>query len=375
MKKNIFLIAIFILFILYLSIQGKVLENGSDPAGISGKIPGRSVLLKEVMRITDQEKDFIFRQIKGIQIGRDESIFVSESSALFHFTPEGRYLGNFIKIGEGPGEVKHFSDFDLSGDSVIVGSSMPLKVIRFTCGGLMKGEQTVFGMKRCNQFLGTWNGLCYFVSHEIPAGKLVPGIRPRKNFFYQTDRKGKVSSMDLSFNTKDLATLITTGQGKLIAMDSWTDLLTAFDHRGHLYLSHRERYHIVRIDLESGRVDREFTRRFEPVDYIERVYKDKVGVKLHSVVKRKYFNDIYKIITHGENLFVFTSRMNKKKEILVDVFNRNGKYVDRFFIMLPGVKRPDDLREKPILVYEGYLWATDVDEDDIPTVIKFKADI
>ncbi len=90
---------------------------------------------------------------------------------------------------------------------------------------------------------------------------------------------------------------------------------------------------------------------------------------------RKYYNDIYALKIYNGKLLVFTSTMDKDNRVLVDVLNSNGEYIDKFYIKIPQVERPDDLPRKPMCFHKGFFWTTSMDEDDNPFIIKYKIDI
>lgn len=374
MGRTFFILCLSTIILFSFSINSEVIQNQENPSELPGKIPGRSIKLTEVQRITDYEDDFVFRKVRGIKIAEDGSIFVRGRDQLLEFTPQGKYVRNFIKKGEGPGEVKYFSNFAITDKSIIVGGLMPVKVIKFSPEGELKNEFTIQGLSTFATLIENLRSKSYFVSGESFINKQKTGIIPRENNLYYVNKTGNVVNMNLSFNTKDLLVKRTSKDGVIVSMDELTVLLWAFDKRGLLYISHTERYLISLIDLKSQKVIRKFHRAYKPVDYVKRKYTKKEEIELYSLDNRKSYNDIYKLIVYKENLFVFTSTMNEKKETLIDVFDSTGKYVDKFFIKIPGVKRPDDLIRKPILFHDGFFWTIDVDEDDAPYVLKYKID-
>lgn len=70
---------------------------------LSGGKYERTVTLKPVLEISDNEGDFLFNKPTFVKIANDDSIFISNNfnHQLLKFLPEGNYLGNLIKTGEG----------------------------------------------------------------------------------------------------------------------------------------------------------------------------------------------------------------------------------------------------------------------------------
>ncbi len=372
MEKNFFIFFLSAIMLCQFSISAEVTGNLNIPAGISGKNPGRSLHLTEVQRITDYEEDFVFKRIRGIKIAEDGSIFIRGTIQVLKFTPEGKYVKNFIKKGEGPGEVKYLSDFILSKDNVLVGSIMPVKLINFSQSGTLKSELTIQGLSTFASLFEHFMERSYFVSSDLELNKQKSGVISRANELSYIDQSGKVIKMNLSFDTKDLMIKKSSKNGVMVNIDELTRFLRAFDKKRYLYLSYKERYHISQIDLESGKIVREIIRNYKPVTFEKIKYTKKEDIELYKLYDRKYYNDIYKLAVYKNNLIIFTSTMNKKGEILIDVFNSEGKYIDNFFVKIPGVKRPDDLIRKPVLFHHGYLWTTGTDEDDVPYAVKFE---
>jgi len=375
MNNRINIFIFFITLFISLSFSQDLITNPKNPLGIAGKKPGRSLHLKEVIKITDEYGDYIFKSLKNIKIAPNESIFVSGPSSLFQFDKSGKYMGNFFKKGEGPGEIKYFGGYYLGKDTIVVVGAMPLKVINFLYNGKLKNEHTIHTAKSFTMLLGGWKDNLYFNQVGFDIRKIKTGINVRSNKLYCLNKgKGKLIEIGLSFTTSDALIKKTFKKGVSIMINSISDYLTCFDNSS-MYVSNTERYLINRIDLSIRKVKEKFTRTFPPVKFLKKKKAGKVEEKITSVYKREKYNDIYKILCYKKNLFVFTSLMNGKKEILVDVFNSSGKYIDKFYIKIPGVERPDDLIRKSIVFHKGFMWTTDVDEDDTPFLIKYKLNI
>ena len=58
----------------------------------------------EYIRLSE---DILLPDISRFQIEVDDndSIFLSGGSGVYKFTPQGKYIGNLIKKGQGPGEI------------------------------------------------------------------------------------------------------------------------------------------------------------------------------------------------------------------------------------------------------------------------------
>ena len=373
MPQKLYVVLIYITFVgVFIVGDVKVKQNTSDPIGAYGEKSGNSVQLNELMRITDNGQNFIFKKINQIRIAEDGSVFVASPDQLYRFNQKGILIRKFIRKGAGPGEVIYFSNFALADKAVIVGGFKPTKLIKFTFEGNLKNEKTIRDVLPSTVMLGQWNGRVYFISRDRNLRNAKSGINQRINEIVYSGDDGIVVRTGLKFTTLDIMKPVKTRHGPVVITDELTSMISVFDQSGFLYISYKERYEIIQIDLSTNKIIRTFNRHFRPIEYKKKHDLDKYIAELHSVHNYKYYNDIYQLAICGKNLLVFTSVLNKKKEVMVDVFNQNGEYIDRFFIRIPKVERPDDLRGKPVFFQNGYFWTTGRDEDDTPFVLKYK---
>ena len=64
-------------------------------------------------------EDFFFKNPDNIKISADGSIFLSDENEILKFTPDGRFLLNYYKSGQGPGEATSVSAFIPQADNSI----------------------------------------------------------------------------------------------------------------------------------------------------------------------------------------------------------------------------------------------------------------
>jgi len=346
-----------------------VIPNPGNSA--ESREPGRSVKMTEVKRITDYDGDFIFRSIRGIKISDDGSVYVRCREHLFKFTPDGKWVLNYITKGEGPGEVKYFVNFDLSENSIWVGAVYPVKLIRFSTAGEMEEETAVRGIGNFSVFAGIW-GRPYFIKQDQDIRNSKSGILKETNTLFYLDQNNLPVNTGLTFTTKNLMMKESGKNGMRVMISELTHLLRAYDGKRFLYISESEKYRIFKVDLKSHKMIKKFTQDYKPIPYVKKEYTNKVDVELNSLYDRKFYNDIYKILIYQGKLLIFTSTLNGEGEMRVDILDSKGTFSDHFYLKLPGVERPDDLERKPLLLHKGYLWTTDIDEDDVPFVLKYR---
>lgn len=101
MRKISFLIFATFVFSSILFTQ-TIIENPEKPLS---KNAGRVLKLQEVLRITDESGDFYFKYPRDFMVAYDGSIFFRDDEQILKFSPEGNFISNFFKKGQGPGEI------------------------------------------------------------------------------------------------------------------------------------------------------------------------------------------------------------------------------------------------------------------------------
>ncbi len=76
-------------------------------------------------------------------------------------------------------------------------------------------------------------------------------------------------------------------------------------------------------------------------------------------------------------LWVLTSTIHEGKGILTDVFNRDGKYLDNFYLFLSSTKSKPIIKPRPIgyppMTIDGnYLYIFGWDENGNTFIVKYK---
>ena len=74
-------------------------------------------------------KDVFLKKPQFIKIATNGDLFVYDNNHLYQFDSKGKFIRDLIVKGEGPGELKYFSNFILTDKTVIIGGVMPTKII------------------------------------------------------------------------------------------------------------------------------------------------------------------------------------------------------------------------------------------------------
>jgi hypothetical protein len=108
--------------------------SGSD-SDADGRENLVSIDVEETLRISDEHADeFLFGMLSGIVVDSDGHILAGDQSmkTIYHFSPEGMYIGNFGQEGAGPGEFGQYFNLGISNDdSLYVQDMMQSRVQTF----------------------------------------------------------------------------------------------------------------------------------------------------------------------------------------------------------------------------------------------------
>jgi len=153
-----------------------------------------------------------------------------------------------------------------------------------------------------------------------------------------------------------------TGSGSVTA------ILRAEDEGRFVYLCSTQDYLIKLLDLGSQDIVRTFRRAYKPVPF-EPAAREKQWYREHGFPDR--YNDIQKLLVRGDYLWVLTSTIEKDKGILTDVFDREGKYIDCFYLPLPRLKR-NWIGFPPMTIRGPFLYTVEWNDDGDMFIVKYQ---
>jgi hypothetical protein len=317
--------------------------------------------LKEVARITDEAGKFFFVGPIDVSAGEDGSVYVQDVKKLFKFDARGKFIKNLLKMGEGPGEI----NADLPGvmvrkDDILLYSNR--KSIRIDLEGKLLEERN-FGPFPVSNLLGLRRGRYFFLKREV-------GEFPRMSGIYEEDyrlvilpEKGEMAEtpylMPMTVR-RYFRPGVSSSSNLSRMMPTWVGDRDVF-------LFHTPDYLIKHLDLETGEVVRSFRREYDRVRYDFRVPK---GYPEELIPK--YHNDLCRLLWRNDRLWAVTSTFDPKKGILVDVFSREGKYLDNFFLPLFKIRKNNPQYYAPMAIHGNFLYLLEADEDDLISLIKYE---
>ncbi|MGD2085497.1 MAG: 6-bladed beta-propeller [Candidatus Aminicenantes bacterium] len=342
-----------------------------NPAKPSKAHAGRIIAIKEVMRITDAEGDFYFKNPEKIKIAPDESIFIVDRYQFLRFDKNGKFMGNQQKKGKGPGEYVIIRNYFFSKNAIIIYAYLPDKIIETDLTGNLLKE------KRLKIRHGFYNVLAYdkgkfwvFDAGPRDWSKAKAGrFNVNKELCLEASDE-TIHKTGLQFPEKAYRVRRELNGAKQSLEYIITPTLVALDGENSLYVSHSRQYNINRVDLIKEIIAGAFNRKYTGVAYQKK--KEEDGDRILNPPDPEFFNDIQKLYFHNDRLWVLTSTIEKEKGVLVDIFSREGKYMDNFYLPLPQVETVHQLEEISLTFHKNHFFIVEKDEEENPVVVKYQ---
>lgn len=314
-----------LLLILLLAASGFAQEVIRNPAKPSNPGAGRVLKLELVYEISDASGEFFFKFPRYFYIDDQKRLYFLDEDELLQFSPEGKFIRNFFKKGQGPGEISaDWSSVSFAFDSkeLYVCDGIG-KIIRFREDGTLAGEIRLSEGKRSRLFGIDKKGFLIYQEKGIRF-KQKSGLQEMGTRILLFSPDGTRTTSFLEF---PWLFYMSANYGKI-----WDVYLQAFNPRDNsLYVSHTGEYRVVKVDLSQNKIVRSFSREYPRVKHIVRDYEKEIIKKYHPPVK-DFENDIENLFLCGDNLWVETSTYDKEERNLFDVFDPLGRFIDSFHI-------------------------------------------
>jgi len=333
------------------SFSQTIIENPAKPKAANA---GRIIALAEVWRISDESGEFYFKYPHNLKIAEDGSIFLAEAEQFLKFSADGKFLGNLYKKGQGPGEIGREFYYHLRGPDLFVQDMNSGRFWRADLEGRFQ-ESIILAGKDYHGFVGA-----------LPDGFLfLKTVWPPPN-----ERTGKLMEIletvalvgpDGS-ERRDAATFRPkTFLGPNTGM-SWDPDITELSPDGkRLYAVHSRDYVIEIVDLASGSIVKRVSRLYPKVPHVE-VDHETDFRKKHGSPKKEFETDIDELFPVGDRLWVATSTDDKARGKLIDVFDKDGRFVDSFYL---GAGR------QLMAVREDAVYCREKGEDEAIAIVKY----
>ena len=368
MKKPA-IIFVFIFIIISIIQAQTVIENPEKP--LSEKA-GRVVDLERILQVKDAGAEFFFQYPLNPKIAADNSFFIKDSNQLLRFDQTGRFIHNYFKQGQGPGEMVYVGNYNFFQDGIIIQSYSPAKLMWFNFSGELLKEMTIPKMAGSTYLFNRGDNF-YCIKYQFPRISGEPRIIDASQKLIKFTDSGE-KSVDLAeFPTKQYVVMSKTGGGGAVPVNN---LITASFQNRFLFVSHTLEYSIKLYDAEENQVTKIIKRKYNRVrtskEIVERRGGPIVDGKVVAPPQQKYANDIEHLFIVNDKLWVLTSTRDEEERALIDVFDIEGKYIDNFRLSLPKRLASLGFHLKPIYIYGGFLLAIEKNQDETYSLVKYK---
>jgi len=333
---------------------GQIVENPAKP---QAKDAGRVLALKEAWRITDEGGDFYFKYPRDIKIADDGSIFLRDLEQFLKFAPDGKFLKNLFKKGQGPGELKDsVFYYDLRGQDLYIQDRNARRFWRADLEGRFQESidiaavvdpELVSVLPEGPLFLSfSWPGRDQFMGKAgaVPHTLVLVG------------RSGRTTRDLLKFTRSFLLAPNNVLFDKLI--------VTPSPDRKVLYMFNGWDYRIDVIESGSGRIANRITRVYPKsrltLTEEQEKRRQEMGWPLYEFVP-----DINNLYATADGIWAETSTNDKAKGRLIDVFDKDGRFIDNFYL---------GAGHSLMAVHEDFILSEETNEDKTIAIVKYRID-
>ena len=349
------------------------IENPAKPKAANA---GRVVVPQEVLTISDEgTTDYYFKWPHTLKTGPDGSLVLIDRDQVLRFDKNGKFQGNFLKKGQGPGEVNSPGACLATAKNVIVISNYPNKIVFFDLSGRFEKEIAVRQQGRAPLSTLLYQGGNFiFRTWDFPQTTGDPKIvEIPQTIVAVSEETGEVKTLS-PFMTK--AFVITSAGGGGGMFDIVSLITTPFQEKL-LALTHTEEYLLKIYDPAANRVLKEFRRAYErvkgePLTDAEKKGGVLVGGQHYTRPERKFENDVVNVLARDNEIWAVTSTKDKARGVLIDVFDGDGIYRDCFWLKLPEPAL-GSVRSPGQSVLDGeFLWVVERAEDETFSIKKYR---
>ncbi|OGD11580.1 MAG: hypothetical protein A2Y86_04995 [Candidatus Aminicenantes bacterium RBG_13_62_12] len=348
--------AAFIFLSMIMAVTGfsqELIRNSNKPLNPQA---GRILKIEPVLEISDASGEFFFKHPYKFDMDDREFLYILDEDQLLKFSPDGKFIRNFYKKGQGPGEIATNSgrvSYLIFKDQLYIYERYT-KIIRLDGEGKLLGEVKPTAGRFSGIFGMSDNG--YFMQGQTNTPRGGPAG------FKEIEAQAHLVSLDGTSAEKIFGLSLRTYEGPNFGMD-WDPYLQVFSPRdGSLYVSHTCEYKVVRADLLKRKIAVSFTREYPRIKYsMPDSIKD--FYEKYSPPKKDFENDISALFMCDNNLWVKTSTTVKDKGMLFDVFDPQGRFLDSFYMNVDG---------SLALADGGFIYVTEKDKEENILVRKYK---
>jgi hypothetical protein len=355
------------------AVFGQVIENPAKPKAANA---GRVIAPQEVAVISDEgTSDYYFKWPRGLRTAPDGSLLLTDEAQLLEFGPNGRFVRNLFKKGQGPGEMPYPGTCIATEKDFVVYAGYPGKLVYFGPSGQYEKEIAVRTEQRTSlNLIGYEAGRFYFEAGEFPRTTGDPDFvdNPR-TIVAVSEPDGTIRPL-ATFVTRAWVVTSPSGGGGMFDV---TNLIAVPFGKNLIVLTHTEEYLLKIYDPAADKVIREFRRAYEKVKGAPLTEAEKKGGVIingqhYTRPERRFENDVKNVFTRGGEIWAVTSTRDKAKGVLIDIFDGDGIYRDCFWLKLPEPALGSLLSPGQCALDGEFLWVVERAEDETFNIKKYR---
>ena len=327
---------------------------------VRGADKTKVVVLEESWRIVDQPGTFYFSSPEPPQIDERGFVWVADENQLLLFSPQGGFIRNFFKKGQGPGELTDLAGFIPESDRVLVFSRNPNKMIAFDRQGKPLQEEPLPSTLGYAGLLGGWKGRFYFLREyfQDTGGKAIFLDLPVRLLSAgpgDTEARTEGPWFPKSYFVRDTSYLKNVNFVQIAGADGAT-----------FFIAYNGSYDIRRLDLSRMEISPFISRDYHkvkirpewktPRDQFHAPSQTLSGSEV-KVFEHETLDDVLKIWVMGGKLWVLTSTFDEARRLArVDVYDLKASFLGS--VMLPVPRGLDWMRLSyaPLTLHDNGLY-------------------
>lgn len=353
----------FVLLLFFVVLAGALAQETIDnPKTPKNDNAGRVLKLEEEFRIDGEGEAYYHNGARELRVDKSGNIYICDSWAsgmrahLLKFSRDGSFIKDLYKQGEGPGEIQSAYEFSLNESDVFVYDYMKRKIIVMDNEGHFDKEYKIKS-GRFNEFIGVFEDWLVFMRKDTPYERKTSKLYDVKEVIVFFSKDGQEERDFYTFLSKEFYVSQAQGGGG----SNWDPFIAAMGN-DKLFVCHTREYLIEVLDLSTGEITTRFKRNYPRVKHEMREFEKKFIAK-YNAPNKKFDIDVMDIFYNQGHLWVQTSTQDEEKGALFDLFDRDGRFLDSFYIDIEG----------SILKIDGdFLFAAESNEEELPLVVKYR---
>ncbi len=334
--------------------------------------------LEKKIEISDSSGDFFFKYPdnpyeRQIQVTPDGHVFVLDAGRILEFDPTGKFLKDIMETGQGPGEITRIKTFLLAGDRIIIYNAFPAKLIFKRRDGTFLKEFRI--ETYLHKFFGVHDNHYYFFHFDLPV------VKGNEAQIIDIDHYLTIVSTEGTIEKQPgcgfpIQTFIASNGG--YGTIDLVDLLWVHDQDQYYYISHTGEYGIKQLDIANQKITRVLKRKYQRQKPPQEVAR-KLGMqafqlngKIYRRPAQEFLSDIQQLLVYKDMLWVVTSTVDKEKGVLIDTYNREGKFNGSFYLKLSSRLGYLDYFSFNAVIHGDFLYMIEKDANDSYLLVKYR---